>query len=144
MHAWLRDLAIRKKVALIVTLTTAVALLLASTVFVVYDLVSFRAAIVRDLTIKADMVGTSSACALALALSSPLQRALTAPLLGLAAVARTVSVERNYAIRAIRATGDRGDETGVLVRAFNDMLAQIERRDEELRQHHERLEAEVA
>ena len=41
MHAWLRDLAIRKKVALIVTLTTAVALLLASTVFVVYDLVSF-------------------------------------------------------------------------------------------------------
>ncbi|PYM66195.1 MAG: hybrid sensor histidine kinase/response regulator, partial [Candidatus Rokuibacteriota bacterium] len=253
MHAWLRDLAIRKKVALIVTLTTAVALLLASTVFVVYDLVSFRAAIVRDLTIKADMVGTSSAaalafddhraaaeilavlrveprirtatifdraglafatfaqartgprappagpgrdgayfegdrllvsrpialegdrlgtvtieadlvevqarlrryattvslvmigaCALALVLSSPLQRALTAPLLGLAAVARTVSVERNYAIRAIRATGDRGDETGVLVRAFNDMLAQIERRDEELRQHHERLEAEVA
>jgi two-component system sensor histidine kinase BarA len=42
-----------------------------------------------------------------------------------------------------RLTVDRDDEIGVLVRAFNDMFGQIERRDALLRRHRDSLEATV-
>jgi diguanylate cyclase (GGDEF)-like protein/PAS domain S-box-containing protein len=57
------------------------------------------------------------------------------PLVKLADVARSVSVDKDYSVRAtIRA----GGETGLLIRSFNEMLSQIEVRELALRQSEER------
>jgi diguanylate cyclase (GGDEF)-like protein/PAS domain S-box-containing protein len=64
--------------------------------------------------------------ALALTLSSRMQRTITAPIIELSRVARTVSSDKNYAIRANRyAKG----EIGMLIDSFNHMLSQIEIRE---------------
>lgn len=57
------------------------------------------------------------------------------PLVQLAAVARLVSTNQDYSLRAtIRA----GGETGLLIRSFNDMLTQIESRERALKDSEER------
>jgi signal transduction histidine kinase/CheY-like chemotaxis protein len=73
--------------------------------------------------------------------SSILQQVISNPVLELARTARLVSAERNYAVRAAKHSDD---EIGFLIDAFNDMLAQIQRRDLELKRHRENLEEEVA
>jgi two-component system, sensor histidine kinase and response regulator len=77
---------------------------------------------------------------LGLAISSILQQVVYVPILQLSEAARIVSTEKHYGIRV--APGG-GDEIGGLITGFNEMLEQIEHRDEMLRQHHERLEAQV-
>jgi len=69
-------------------------------------------------------------------LSSRLQRVISNPILDLARTARIVSDEKNYSIRAVKRTDD---EIGFLFDRFNEMLAQIECRDRELRQINEQL-----
>jgi len=76
----------------------------------------------------------------ALVLSSGLQRLISGPILTLAGTARAVSERRDYSIRAARRSSD---ELGALVDAFNDMLAQIQRRDSELQEAKEALEERV-
>ena len=76
----------------------------------------------------------------ALALASQLQHVISRPVLRLAATAREVTQRRDYSVRATRG-GD--DEIGALIDGFNEMLAQIQRRDEQLREHQEHLEGEV-
>lgn len=63
---------------------------------------------------------------LALLFSSRIQGAISGPLIALAAVARLVSVNKNYAVRATKAGND---EIGVLIDSFNEMLSQIEIRE---------------
>jgi signal transduction histidine kinase/CheY-like chemotaxis protein len=62
------------------------------------------------------------------------------PLLRLAQAARDVSARKNYSVRV--QTADR-DEVGQTILAFNDMLREIELRDDELRGHRDNLEREV-
>jgi len=72
---------------------------------------------------------------LALALSSRTQRSITNPITALSAIARSISVDRNYGVRAnVAAAG----EIGILIDSFNDMLSQIEAREESLRESQER------
>ncbi|MBI3820167.1 MAG: response regulator [Planctomycetes bacterium] len=78
--------------------------------------------------------------ALAIWLSSQLQRIISKPIIELAAVVRKVSNVKDYTIRA-QATSR--DEIGLLVSGFNEMLGQIEYRDEELKNHRESLEDDV-
>jgi signal transduction histidine kinase/CheY-like chemotaxis protein len=78
---------------------------------------------------------------LALLLSSRLQGIILRPIVHLAQVARTVSVEKNYGLRAVKWADD---DLGQLTDTFNHMLEEIERRDEELTGHRDRLEQEVA
>ena len=59
------------------------------------------------------------------AVSTWLQRAITEPVLGVARVAQQVMQRRDYKLR-VRKTST--DEVGVLVDAFNDMLAEADRR----------------
>ncbi|MHB1293025.1 MAG: bifunctional diguanylate cyclase/phosphodiesterase [Sulfuricella sp.] len=66
---------------------------------------------------------------LAVILASRLQRVISQPLIQLARTAARVSQEGVYGLRAQK-TGH--DEIGALVDSFNDMLAQIELRDEKL------------
>jgi len=77
----------------------------------------------------------------ALALSSKLQSVISTPILHLARTAKQVSILKDYAIRAER---ENDDELGDLVDDFNDMLQQIQRRDQELKLYRDHLEEEVA
>lgn len=72
--------------------------------------------------------------------SSRLQRRITIPLLHLTRTAQRVREERDYSIRATTVSRD---ELGVLVTAFNDMLGQIEDRDQALRDANDNLEKRV-
>ncbi|MBK8164617.1 MAG: response regulator [bacterium] len=64
----------------------------------------------------------AAALLLVLSLSERLQRVITRPLGELVEVARRVSAEQDFSLRAHRTAGD---ETGTLVDAFNEMLEQI-------------------
>ena len=82
-----------------------------------------------------------AACSfLAYLMASALQKVISKPILELAAVATRVSHEKNYGLRA---EGERTDELGRLISTFNEMLSEIEQRDEELRRHRDNLEQEV-
>jgi signal transduction histidine kinase/DNA-binding response OmpR family regulator len=62
-------------------------------------------------------------------LSSLAQRVVSRPIVDLDRVARTVSVRKDFSVRAKKYADD---EIGVLVDAFNEMLSQIQARDVEL------------
>jgi PAS domain S-box-containing protein len=81
-----------------------------------------------------------AAAGISLLLSSRLQRFITRPIEGLAGTARLVAEGRNYAVRAER---HGQDEVGLCIDAFNEMLAQIEKRDEALKAAHDALEVRV-
>ena len=70
-----------------------------------------------------------------------LQRAITQPILALTGAMQSVRASHDYAGTVPRRSND---ETGALVDAFNDMLAQIRARDERLARHREQLEQDVA
>ena len=76
----------------------------------------------------------------ALFLSSKLQRVLLEPILDLARMARTVALEKNYSVRAVKKSED---ELGVLTDGFNEMLAQIQQREAALQAANESLEQRV-
>ena len=59
-------------------------------------------------------------------IATKVQQLIARPILHLAEIAKEVTTEKNYSVRAVR-EGD--DETGVLIGAFNQMLEQIEHRD---------------
>lgn len=80
------------------------------------------------------------ATAAALWMSGRLGRLITQPLIRLAGVARAVSKDRDYAVRA--EPGGR-DEIGDLIAGFNDMLSQIQERDAALAQGKTELESRV-
>jgi diguanylate cyclase (GGDEF)-like protein/PAS domain S-box-containing protein len=64
-----------------------------------------------------------------------LAAAIGEPLAQLAAVARNVSVDKDYSVRAdVRA----GGETGFLISSFNEMLSQMESRERALKESEER------
>jgi signal transduction histidine kinase/CheY-like chemotaxis protein len=63
---------------------------------------------------------------LAWVVSSRLQSLVSGPILALEQTMRTVSVQQNYGIRAVKMSGD---ETGRLIDGFNTMLAEIQHRD---------------
>jgi signal transduction histidine kinase/CheY-like chemotaxis protein len=62
-------------------------------------------------------------------ISARLQRVISVPVLRLSETARVVSDKKDYSVRAQK-LGD--DEVGALIDSFNEMLAQIQKRDTEL------------
>ena len=61
----LRDASLRRKLTVIVMITSLVALAMAATGFVLYDRISFRNGLVNERSLLADMVGATSMAALA-------------------------------------------------------------------------------
>jgi signal transduction histidine kinase/DNA-binding NarL/FixJ family response regulator len=78
---------------------------------------------------------------LAALVGNRLSRLITAPVAELVRVAREVSIQRDYTIRAAL---HGKNELGELVDAFNAMLAKVELREHQLAQHRDDLEAQVA
>ena len=79
--------------------------------------------------------------ALAALLAAQFQRVISGPILQLRAAMSEISNTRDYTVRVRSASRD---ELGTLVDGFNDMLAQIQRRDAELATYNARLETDVA
>jgi signal transduction histidine kinase/CheY-like chemotaxis protein len=77
---------------------------------------------------------------IALALASQLQGIILDPIAHLGRAAKIVSEQNTYSTRAVKIADD---DMGRLTDVFNGMLAEIERRDEDLLRHQESLEHEV-
>ncbi len=74
-------------------------------------------------------------------LALKLQPLISRPIIGLAEIMERVSREKNYSIRAIKETEG---ELGALIDGFNEMLVQIQFRDDELKEHRSSLKNQVA
>ncbi len=113
------------------------------TVFIQYDL--------RETNFKMREAGVIFVAVMALAvfivsfvLSHILQGIISAPILHLAQVARAVSQEKDYSIRAKRCCEYHWNEIGILSDGFNEMLTEIQAQEKELIRHRGHLEEEVA
>jgi signal transduction histidine kinase len=69
-----------------------------------------------------------------------LRKLISEPVVHLVETARAVSADKDYTIRAQKRTSD---ELGQLVESFNEMLSEIQHRDDELRSHRDSLEEQV-
>jgi signal transduction histidine kinase/DNA-binding response OmpR family regulator len=78
---------------------------------------------------------------LAFALAARLQGIILGPIAHLGRAAKLVSEQKVYSTRAVKVADD---DMGQLTDVFNGMLSEIERRDEDLLRHGDRLEREVA
>jgi signal transduction histidine kinase len=86
------------------------------------------------------VVALGAAAIVAVALAWRLLSLVTRPILRLQKLANKVTVDRDYAVRA---SEESDDEVGSLVHAFNEMLAQIQLRDDAIRKAHGELEERV-
>lgn len=82
----------------------------------------------------------ASSFLLAALVSGWLQAAITRPVLAVSKVARQVMRERDFSLRAEKTSND---EIGVLVDAFNGMLAEVDQRTRELEAANQALEVEM-
>lgn len=82
------------------------------------------------------VIALVAAVTISIILSLKLQHLIADPLLSLAALARRITEERDYSLRA---TAQTQDEMGVLVDGINRMLTEIQKRDTELRESEERF-----
>ncbi len=77
----------------------------------------------------------------ALLVSSVFRRAVAKPIVDLAQIARAVSHDKNYSVRAAPIAGQ--GELTILIDAFNEMLTQIGKSENDLRKAHDGLEQRV-
>ncbi|MBN2373717.1 response regulator [bacterium] len=112
---------------------------LIGTIFIQYDLEEIRLRVKQSGAIVAAIIAV--AFLLAAVLSFLLQRLISEPILNLAQTTRAISQGKDYSIRA-KKQGQ--DEIGTLIDGFNEMLTEIQRRDDELKLHRGHLEEEVA
>jgi PAS domain S-box-containing protein len=73
-------------------------------------------------------------------MAARMQHSISGPILSLAATAKEITTGKDYSIRVTQRT--RG-EVGVLIEGFNEMLAEIQRRDGELQRAQDELERRV-
>ena len=108
------------------------------TVYIQSDMREVRSRVSRYAGIVAAIL--LAAFLVAFLLSSKIQRVISDPILRLAAMAKIVSQEKNYSVRAVK---HGHDEIGFLIDAFNEMLTQIQERDAALQQARDELETRV-
>lgn len=99
----------------------------AGSIALVFDLRQFRSRYVEYSKISLLVILLSVLATFLVA--SRLARSIGDPLVQLATIARRISTEKDYSIRAQIRTGG---ETGLLVNSFNEMLSQIESREQAL------------
>jgi two-component sensor histidine kinase len=107
-------------------------------VYLKYDLLEMHTRLFRYVVIVLGVILISSAISFLLA--TRLQRLISKPIVHLADTAYTVSLKNDYSIRATR---ENFDEVGQLIDGFNEMLSQIQDRDEALTKAQEDLEKRV-
>jgi signal transduction histidine kinase/DNA-binding response OmpR family regulator len=86
------------------------------------------------------LAGAALTLLIAFLLAIRLQRVISSPIVELADMARTIARNKTYSLRVSQRTND---EIGELVISFNEMLGEIQKRDEDLIRHQDRLEEEI-
>jgi two-component sensor histidine kinase/uncharacterized membrane protein affecting hemolysin expression len=107
-------------------------------VYLKYDLLEMRTRFLRYVVIILGVILISSL--ISFAVSTRLQMVISKPIVHLADTAFTVSLKNDYSIRAYK---ENQDEVGQLIDGFNEMLSQIQDRDEALIKAQEDLEKRV-
>ena len=126
----LRNLSIRGKLVLINLLSSGTAAMVACALFLHYGIVTAWH--------LSAVVSVSSV--LAFLLVWKLQGIISGPIEQLAETVQTILEEKNFTIFATRSGND---ELGRLIDGFNEMLAEIQRRDAQLKAHRNSLEQDV-
>jgi signal transduction histidine kinase/CheY-like chemotaxis protein len=134
MKRWFSNLPLAAKLRVMIAYALAVVLLLAGTVCVAAMLlgVPHRFALELPALVLAGLI--------AYALASRLQHAISRPISELIQVAHAVRESKDFSIRAERTTDD---DFGSLIDGVNDMLADLEKRDRNLRLYENELEKRV-
>src|SRR6202007_1276646 len=65
MRAWLRDLPIKRKLILVILLTSTFALWLMGTALITYEFATFRRSLASNMSVLAQIIGSNSTAALA-------------------------------------------------------------------------------
>ncbi len=99
------------------------------TIFIQSSLDPMYSRLRRDVGIVLGVLVAASM--VALIMSGRLQGLISLPILKLSQTARDVSEKKDYSVRASKQTHD---EVGTLIDSFNEMLAQIQKRDTELQE----------
>ena len=108
------------------------------TIYLTSDLTKLRARLAGFIMILSIIM--IAAATVSLILSSRLQRLISGPVLELGEIARRVSNTKDYKLRATSRTTD---EIGGLIDMFNEMLATVESRDDEVERHRVQLQEEL-
>lgn len=111
-----------------------------ATIYIRSDMKDLHRRFIRNLLIAGIVLAASLFAALSI--SSFFRRAVAQPIIDLSNVARSVSKDKTYSIRAASTTGP--TEVSILIDAFNEMLGQIQHNESDLRIVHNQLEQRVA
>ncbi|NOZ45380.1 MAG: response regulator [Chlorobi bacterium] len=90
--------------------------------------------------IKIISIITAIAFIIAFILSIYMQRIISMPILNLEKIMRQISIKKDYSVRIKKKSGD---EIGVMIDGFNEMLSQIETQNEALTKAKEKAEVSV-
>ena len=108
------------------------------TICIQYDLSGTKREIYASVAVFAIIV--SAAFLIAWLLSASLQKVISQPILSLTRVVGSVSEQKDFSVRVQKHSQD---EIGVLIDAFNGMLAALQSRDQKLQEYREHLEEQV-
>jgi len=108
------------------------------TICIQYDLNGTRREIYASVAVFGIIV--SAAFLIAWLLSASLQKVISQPILNLTQVVGSVSERKDFSVRVQKHSQD---EIGVLIDAFNGMLAALQFRDQKLQEYREHLEEQV-
>jgi len=109
------------------------------TICIQYDLSGTKREIYASVTIFGIIV--SASFLIAWLLSASLQKVISQPILSLTQVVGSVSEQKDFSVRVQKHSQD---EIGVLIDAFNGMLAALQSRDQKLQEYRGHLEEQVA
>jgi signal transduction histidine kinase/CheY-like chemotaxis protein len=109
------------------------------TICIQYDLSGTKREIYASVAIFGIIV--SASFLIAWLLSASLQKLISRPILSLTQVVGSVSEQKDFSVRVQKHSRD---EIGVLIDAFNGMLAALQSRDQKLQEYREHLEEQVA
>ncbi len=137
LEAW----PIKKKLTVVLMITTASALLIVGVLACLYVLINGPMVLSLASAVAALSVILGISLLVAGALSLALQHWISAPIVKLASTTRRLSYQEDYSLRIARSSGG---EIGAITDDFNRMLREIELKDKQLQDQRNRQEEEVS
>jgi PAS domain-containing protein len=109
------------------------------TIYIIYSLKTLYYNILLDFAVLS--IISIATIVITLLFFSKLQNMIIKPIVDLANLMRSITRDKNYSLRTLV---QNKDEIGILAEGFNEMLIEIQRRDNELEKHSKYLEEEVS
>src|SRR5438552_2427762 len=132
----LRNIPIKRKLMLVILLTSGFAILLMGTALITYELVTFRSALTNNIEVLAQIIGSNSTATLAFDDRENAKEILRALAAENQITAAAIYDRNDYSVRAAK---HGADEIGHLTDSFNQMLARLGESNAALTASEERL-----